>query len=317
MTVTHTVALSDRVTPLAGFGSVSNVPRLPEGFSDIFQSYRVDAGKVHIHAVIGGQGAPLLLHSGWPQSWFAWRYLMPALAEHFTVIAVDPRGFGLSDRPADGFDVNSLAEDMFGVMDALGYDSFMFAGHDIGVMVGYAMAALKPDRIRRLALGEGTIVGASPSPELIPDGRHLSDFLWHFNFNRAYDINERLVEGREEVFFEYQFATKAAHAEAVPKYARTFYIEMLRRMPGTLKASFDYYRAIDDTIPQIHAHKQTMLKMPLLAFAGELACNMMVETEMRTLAEDVRGLMIPECGHFPAEEKPAELLAGLLEFFTE
>ncbi|MET3599785.1 alpha/beta fold hydrolase [Martelella mangrovi] len=308
---------SKHIVPLSGFGSVTDVPRLPEGFTETFTSWRVDTGKIRLHAVIGGSGEPLLLHCGWPQSWFAWRYLMLPLSKHFTVIAIDPRGLGISDKPADGFDVDTLADDMFNLMDVLGHQRFAVAGHDIGVMVGYAMAAARPERITRMALGEGTIPGASPSPELVPDERWMSDFLWHFNFNRALDVNERLVEGREDIYFNYQFASKAASEDAVPKYARDFYIEMLRRVPGTLKASFDYYRAIDDTIPQVRRHAEKKHDVPMLAFSGALACGPMVENEQRTLATNVESLIIPDCGHFPAEEKPEALLAGLLDFFTK
>lgn len=308
---------SGRVTPMSGFGSVTDVPKLPDGFTDTFTSYRVDTGKIRLHAVIGGSGEPLLLHCGWPQNWFAWRYLMLPLAERFTVIAVDPRGLGISDKPAEGFDVDTLAADMFDLMDALGHDKFIMAGHDIGVMVGYAMAASRPERIRRMALGEGTIPGASPSPEMVPDDRRMSDFLWHFAFNRAIDVNERLVEGREDIYFSYQFATKAASEDAVPKYARDFYIEQLRRVPGVLKASFDYYRAVDETIPQVRRHKEKKVSVPVLAFSGAMACGPMVEIEQRNLATNVESLIIPDCGHFPAEEKPYALLAALTDFFAK
>ena len=308
--------ISKHITPLSGFGSVTDVPRLPEGFTETFKSFKIDIGKIRLHAVIGGSGEPLLLHCGWPQSWFAWRYLMLPLSKIFTVIAVDPRGLGISDKPADGFDVNTLADDMFNLMDVLGHDRFTMAGHDIGVMVGYAMAASHPERIRRMALGEGTIPGASPSPELIPENRMMSDFLWHFNFNRALDVNERLVEGREDIYFNYQFASKAASEDAVPKYARDFHIELLRRVPGTLKASFDYYRAIDETIPQVRQHMKAKVSVPVLAFSGALACGPMVEIEQRNLATNVESLIIPDCGHFPAEEKPEALLVALIDFFT-
>lgn len=306
-----------RLTKMSGYGSVSDVPKLPDGFTEAFQSYRVNTGKIRLHAVIGGQGEPLLLHCGWPQNWYAWRYLMLPLADRYTVIAVDPRGLGLSDKRADGYDVDTLATDMFDLMDALGHDNFIFAGHDIGVMVGYAMAAARPKRIRRMALGEGTIPGASPSPEMIPDDRRMSDFLWHFSFNRALDVNERLVEGREHIYFSYQFATKAASEDAVPKYARDFYIEQLRRVPGTLKAGFDYYRAMDETIPQVRSHKEKKISVPVLAFSGALACGPLVEMEQRSLATDVESLIIPECGHFPAEEKPEALLPALTDFFAK
>jgi alpha-beta hydrolase superfamily lysophospholipase len=85
-----------------GPGSVSGAPHLPEGFTDTFTSRYIDAGEVRLHAVIGGDAPPLLLVHGWPQTWYAWRMLMPALARDFEVIAVDQRGIGLSDKPNDG-----------------------------------------------------------------------------------------------------------------------------------------------------------------------------------------------------------------------
>jgi pimeloyl-ACP methyl ester carboxylesterase len=87
-----------------GVGSVSGAPDLPEGFTDTFSSRYIDTGDVRLHAVIGGDGPPLLLIHGWPQTWYAWRMVMPTLAADFEVIAVDQRGIGLSDKPKDGYD---------------------------------------------------------------------------------------------------------------------------------------------------------------------------------------------------------------------
>src|SRR3954453_12645765 len=95
-----------------GPGSVNGAPNLPEGFTDTFASRYVDAGQVRLHAVIGGNGPPLLLVHGWPENWYAWRFVMPGLARHFEVIAVDQRGMGLSDKPEDGYDTSTLAGDL-------------------------------------------------------------------------------------------------------------------------------------------------------------------------------------------------------------
>jgi alpha-beta hydrolase superfamily lysophospholipase len=103
-----------------GMGAVSGAPNLPEGFTSTFTSRYIDAGVVRLHAVIGGDGPPLLLIHGWPQTWYAWRMLMPALAEDFEVIAVDQRGIGLSDKPKDGYDTATLANDVVALMAALG-----------------------------------------------------------------------------------------------------------------------------------------------------------------------------------------------------
>jgi len=296
-----------------GLGSVHETQGLPAGFTDVFESYFVDGPKVRLHAVIGGNGPPLLLLAGWPQNWFAWRFLMLPLAERFTVVAADPRGVGLSAKPRTGYDSRRLAEDMFDLMFILGYDNFSMVGHDIGMWTGYAMAADQPGRIDRLVLGEALIPGLSPSPPLITDDRWLSDILWHFNFNRALEVNELLVAGREYIYFGHQFQTKAGHPEAIPDYARNYYASLLKD-PEALRCSFEYYRALDASIPQNRERAATRLTLPILAFAGALCSGDMVERELRTVATNVQSLIIPDCGHYPAEEKPRELLAALQAF---
>src|ERR1700741_1731899 len=107
-----------------GPGSVSGAPHLPEGFADTFTSRYLDPGERRLPAAPGGQGPPLLLVHGWPQTWYAWRMLMPALARDFSVVAVDQRGIGLSDKPQDGYDTGTIARDLVALMDALGHQRF-------------------------------------------------------------------------------------------------------------------------------------------------------------------------------------------------
>ena len=108
-----------------GAGSVSGAPNLPARFTDTFTSRYVNTGQLRLHAVTGGGGPPLLLVHGWPQTWYAWRMVMPALAKDFQVVAVrSARLRGLSDKPRDGYDAGSEANDMIALMDALGHDRF-------------------------------------------------------------------------------------------------------------------------------------------------------------------------------------------------
>lgn len=297
------------------FGSVHEVPKLPNGFLDVFESYRIPVGDVSLHAVIGGEGPPLLLLTGWPQNWYAWRDMMPPLAQHYTLVVPDPRGLGLSDKPATGYDTGTLGGDLFVLMTALGHERFAMVGHDCGMWVGYAMAADQPQRIMRIALGEAIIPGVADSPPLIPDDRRISDFLWHNNFCRARGINEEMVAGREEIFFGYQF-TKIDTPHPLPEYARNFFIELLKRDRNALRASFEYYRAIDDDLPQNYERTKTKLPMPVLGFAGALACGELVEEQLRRVATDVQCTIIPDCGHFVPEECPEKLLS-VLEPFLE
>jgi pimeloyl-ACP methyl ester carboxylesterase len=123
--------MANVVTP-EGPGSVSGAPNLPEGFTDTFTNRYLDTGELRQHAVIGGDGPPLLLVHGWPQTWYQWRLVMPALARDFEVIAVDQRGIGLSDKPQDGYDIGTLADDLVALMEVLGHERFALAGFDTG-----------------------------------------------------------------------------------------------------------------------------------------------------------------------------------------
>ena len=203
-------------TPLPmpqGPGSASGAPGLPAGFTDTFTSRFVDTGEVRLHAVTGGEGPPLLLVHGWPETWYAWRHLMPALARDFAVVAVDQRGIGLSDKPAGGYDTGTQAGDLAALMGALGHERFALVGHDTGFAISYALAADHPGRVERAALAEipGS-PGAAPSPPVFVPGP-VNDRLWHLPFNRLHKINEQLVAGREDVFYRWEF-DRGCHAVA-------------------------------------------------------------------------------------------------------
>ena len=146
-----------------GPGSVSGAPNLPAGFTDTFTSQYVDTGELRLHAVTGGAGPPLLLVHGWPQTWYAWRMLMPALARDFSVVAVDQRGIGLSGKPTGGYDTATLASDLVALMGALGHPRFALYGTDVGMPIAYSLAADHRDRVDRLAVSEAPLLpGISP-----------------------------------------------------------------------------------------------------------------------------------------------------------
>ncbi|MEV0407529.1 alpha/beta hydrolase [Actinoallomurus sp. NPDC050550] len=296
-----------------GLGSVRRAPNLPAGFADTFASRYVDTGELRLHAVTGGDGPALLLLAGWPQTWYAWRLLMPALAEDFQVVAVDPRGVGLSDKPSDGYDTGTLAGDMVALMAALGHQRFAMVGHDVGMWTGYALAADHPDRLTRLAVAEAAIPGLSPSPPLF-GSTEANDRLWHFAVNRLAEVNEQLVKGREHLYFGHQFATKAARK--LPGYAVEHYVQTLASDPEALRASFEFYRALDTTIAQNQRRKTRRLTLPVLTIAGAENSGELVGNTMKLAADDVESLIIPGCGHYPAEEAPEEMLAALTTFLA-
>jgi pimeloyl-ACP methyl ester carboxylesterase len=296
-----------------GPGSVAGAPNLPDGFVGLFASRYVDTGDLRQHVVTGGEGPPLLLVHGWPQTWYAWRLMMPALARDFAVIVPDQRGMGLSGKPPGGYDTATLAGDLVALMDALGHRRFAVAGHDTGMWIGYALAADHPDRIARLAVAETPLPGVSPSPPLFASA-HLNDALWHFAFNRLAAVNDQLVTGREEVYFGWQFATKAARP--LPGYAVRHYVDTLAADPTALHASFAIYRALDATITQNQQRQTRRLTLPVLGIGGAKSLGDQVADTMKLAADDVQTLVIPGCGHHPPEETPEEVLTALTAFLA-
>ena len=298
-----------------GPGSVSGAPNLPPGFADTFTSRYVDTGELRLHAVIGGDGPPLLLVHGWPQTWYAWRLLMPALARDFTVVAVDQRGIGLSDKPHDVYDTGTVAADLVALMDALGHQRFALYGTDTGMPISYALAADHPDRVERLVVSEAPIPGVSPSPPLLVPPR-LNARLWHLTFNQLPgEVNEALVRGREDVFFGAEFDASAG-TNKLPDDAVRYYIDTLAADPEALRGSFEIYRAFPEIIAQNEQRKTRRLTLPVLAIGGAESSGEGAANTMRLVADDVQGVVLPDCGHWVAEQAPEALLAALTAFLA-
>ncbi len=306
---------STRLPTPAGPGSVSGAPNLPAGFTDTFTSRYVDTGEVRLHAVIGGDGPPLLLVHGWPQTWYAWRMVMPALARDFQVIAVDQRGIGLSDKPEGGYDPGTQASDMVALMEALGHQRFAMYGTDVGMPIAYALAADHPERLDRLVVSEAPLPGASPSPPLFLPPL-LNARLWHLMFNQLpAEVNEQLVRGREDIFFGSEFAASAG-TKKLPDDAVKYYIDILRSDPDALRGSFGFYRALPTIIAQNEQRKTRRLTLPVLAIGGAESGGEGVGNTMKLVADDVQTVVLPGAGHWVAEQAPEELLAVLTAFLA-
>jgi pimeloyl-ACP methyl ester carboxylesterase len=298
-----------------GPGSVSGAPHLPEGFTGTFTSRYIDTGKVRLHAVIGGDGPPVLLIHGWPGSWYYWRLVMPALARDFSVVAVDQRGIGLSDKPEEGYDAATLANDLAGLMAVLGHQRFAVVGVDTGMLIGNALAADHPGRVAWLAVGEAVLPGVGPPPPLIlPD--QVVDRFWHIPFNQLKVTNEKLVAGREDIFFGAEFSASAG-TNKLPDYAVQYYIDGLASSPEALHGSFQLYRAFGATAAQNQQRKARRLAMPVLAMGGAESSGAMAADTMKLVTEDVQTLVIPGVGHWIAEQAPEEMLAALTAFLAQ
>jgi pimeloyl-ACP methyl ester carboxylesterase len=277
--------------------------------SDLEHTYlQVDGQRLHL--VSAGSGKPVLLIPGWPQTWYAWRHVMSALAAAgYQAIAVDPPGTGLSDRPAGGYDTGSVARILHQCMLQLGHARYDVVGHDIGMWVAYALASDYPDAVAKLAVTEAVIPGLAAAPPIfVAPADNL--FLWHFMFNQVLDLPEFLIAGKEREYIRFMFDKWSYRRErvAVEVYADAY------ASPGALRAGFAYYRAIPETIRQNTLRATKKLAMPVLAIGAEHATRDAPQDTMRAQAPDLRGAVIADCGHFVMEENPEQFLQHLLPF---
>ena len=278
----------------------------------MFTHHTAELGDVRLHYVTAGSGArALVLLHGWPQTWWEWRRVMPALAEHFTVIAPDMRGLGDSSCPPGGYDKATVAGDIWRLMtDVLGHKTFYLAGHDWGGPVAYALAHAHMEAVEKLAIVD-VVVPFGSTDDLTWGGKR-----WHHGFHWVQDLPEALVARRERMYLSWFYNNLAYNPAAITpedidEYTRAY------SQPGVLRAGFEYYRATPTDIAHNNENKNTPLTMPVLALGGSggKGRGTQVLENMRELANDVQGGAIEQCGHWVPEEQPEVLVKKLLEFF--
>ncbi|MGD2140044.1 MAG: alpha/beta hydrolase [Burkholderiales bacterium] len=284
-----------------------------------FSLTTVVARKVSIRARIGGNGPPLLLLHGNPQTHVMWHAVAPTLAEHFTVIATDLTGYGMSSKPPSSDDhaaysKRAMANDQIAVMNKLGYAQFMVAGHDRGARVAYRMALEHPDTVQKLA-----VLDIIPTLEAFERGGKdfgMGYYHWFF-LAQPSPLPEKLINANPEWFWRWhtdRVPRKFFAPGAVEDYLKCF------NNPETVRAICEDYRAgatIDCELDAQDRDANKRITCPLLALWGKQA---RLEKWYDTLAvwrgwaDDVRGGAL-DCGHYLAEELPDETSAALLAFF--
>ena len=264
-----------------------------------------------IHYVTCGQGRPLLLLHGWPQTWYAWRFIMPELAREYTVIAPDLTGLGDSEAPAQ-FDQQTVADDMYQLMKQLGHTDILLVAHDWGAAVGYQYAVSHQREVRKLVILDVGIMNANLAnrPLLPRQGKNL----WWFPFHLVEDLPEILIEGKERIYLNWFFSNSTFNRDAITEADLDEYTRCYAA-PGAIKRSLTYYRNVFKTIDYNKVNAQTKLTIPVLALGGEHSFGLYPLESMKTVAENVSGGVIPDCGHYIAEEQPGLLLERLISYF--
>jgi pimeloyl-ACP methyl ester carboxylesterase len=270
---------------------------------------------VRLHYVSGGRddGEVIVLLAGFPESWFAWRKLIPLLATDYRIIAPDLPGQGDSDRPIGGYDTKTLATRMHGLLQQLGIRQHFLVAHDVGAWVAYAYAALFGGEVRRLVLMDAGIPGIT-LPDALPTAPDLAWRTWHFAFHAIPDLPEMLIAGRERAYLDWFLRRKTANPETfsdadIAEYLRVFLKD------GGLRAGLAYYRAAALSAQQNRElSAKGKLRMPVLALGSDQGSIADMASPLKAFAEDIHGGVIANCGHFLPEEQPAAVAGELTSF---
>ena len=281
-----------------------------------FSHHTVSVNGIQLHYVMGGHGDPLVLLHGFPQSWYEWRHVMPALAKNYTVVAPDLRGFGDSSKPETGYDGKTTAEDIYQLTSQLGFNKILLVAHDVGSQTAYSYAAAHPDNVSKLVLMDFPFPGFLP-PEFGEDGP------WWFAFHQVPNLPETLVQGKEREYISWFFKGLAYNPSAITEddidvFAKHF------SAPGGMRGAFEHFRSFPVDAEQNKESATHKITMPVLvlggdvypALGGDLPGNFALSST-QALATNVTGITVPLSGHWIPEEQPDFVIEHLAKFFGE
>lgn len=293
--------------------SIPSDAELARSLDGDFESRHAEVNGTDLHYVIGGQGDPLLLLPGWPQTWWAFHKVMPSLAQQHQVIAVDLRGMGSSGKPESGYDKKTMAADVRALARFLGHEQVDIAGHDIGSLVAHSFAANHPEAARRVALldvlhpDEGWYqFTALPRPE-------QPATMWWFAFNQLRGLPEQLLAGRSRHLIDEMLDSSMVDRTTIDDFDRDIYAHAYNT-PEAIRASNGWYQALGQDIADQKEYGP--LTPPILALTGELTHDW-VRSVLPHKASDFEIVQIEGAGHYLAEERPELLVEHLSTFFAK
>jgi pimeloyl-ACP methyl ester carboxylesterase len=272
---------------------------------------------VKLHYVIGGSGPLVVLLPGWPETWWAWHKIMPVLAQQHTVISLDIRGMGASDKPVDGYDKKTLARDVSELVKTLGYQKADVVGHDIGSMVAFAYAANYPHETGKVVMLD------VPHPDaelakwpLLPSVGTFGDkideahaYAWWFAFHQVKGLPEDILAGREEIEQRWFFRYLMQDESKIDARDRAVYAAAYSSRDA-IRACNAWYQAFPQDI--VDDGDYPKLTMPVLALGGP--GYVWLKTTLQRKTTDLKAYKISDSGHFIAEEQPEETLKYLTDF---
>jgi len=262
-----------------------------------------------LHYVTAGEGPPVMLLHGWPQTWYEWRHVIGLLAGEYQVVAPDLRGFGYSAKPAAGYDAATMAADLEALNDHLGLRDVTVLGHDWGAVFGYVYAAKTPGQVRALGIVEMALPGVGVMEQAMapqPQG----NFLWHMGFQSVPDLPELLIAGKEKPYLRWFFEHFAYDPGAITAADLDVYTDAITQV-GALRAGLAVYQDFFTTADQVTALAKTPLEIPVRAYGGPACLGAATLASVQAVAPAAQGGVIERCGHWAAEERP-DVVASII-----
>lgn len=291
---------------LMSLPAMAQVPPFPAAF----QSRDMAANGTTLHVRVGGAGPAVVLLHGYGETGDMWAPLAAALMKDHTVVVPDLRGMGLSAHPDGGYDKATQGRDIAAILDQLKIDKFALVTHDIGNMVGFALATQNPGRVTRFALLDAPVPGVGPWEEILKN-----PLLWHFRFGGP-DM-ERLVAGRERIYLDRFWNEFSADPKKFDEASREHYAA-LYALPGAMHSGFAQFAAFDqDAIDnRVWLATGKRLTMPVLGIGGAKSFGPTMALVMRSAATDVREGVIADSGHWLMEEQPEATVKMVVDFLN-
>jgi pimeloyl-ACP methyl ester carboxylesterase len=271
---------------------------------------RARVNGVTLHYAMAGRGPVVLCMHGWPQNHREFLPVMERLADRYTFIAPDLRGFADSDKPFDGYEPRTIAQDMLELLAVEGVDRFHILSHDLGGPPSVALAYMAQEQAISLATIETPFFGLDYPGYVDPRVAY-----WHLGMHMNMDITRFLVEGREEQYLRHFFRDFAYNPTAMPEEDVQAYV-MQMRQPGNLRASLNHYGYIPQMAEQTAELARQKLKVPMLAWAGSASFGEHCHRSAQAIAESAEGGVICECGHWVFEEKTSFICDELAAFWS-
>jgi pimeloyl-ACP methyl ester carboxylesterase len=282
-----------------------------EPFPTSFHTQEIHTNGTTLHVRVGGNGSAVVMLHGFADTGDMWAPVAAVLVKSHTVVVPDLRGMGLSAHPDTGYTKKNQAVDIAGVMDALKIDKADLVTHDIGNMVGYALATQYSARITKWVVIDAPLPGIGNWEEI-----KQSPLLWHFNF-RGPD-EERLVAGRERIYLDRFYNELSADPKKIDEATRQHYAALYAR-PHAMHDAFEQFGAFNQDAVDNKAllAKGGKLTMPVLAVGAEKSFGTAQADTLRFVATNVTTGIVPGSGHWIMEENPQATTALIVNFLSK